>query len=67
MTDELLSVNKRFHQVFLTSEHILTGDGEPSLLGAIHPFCEPVPMESSLMPGREVGAGRGGEPVVQHL
>lgn len=66
VTDELLSINKRFCQVFLTSEHVLTGDGEPSLLGATQPFYEPVPM-GSLMPGREVGAGRGGEPVVQHL
>lgn len=29
VTDELLSVNKRFYQVFLTSEHVLTGDGDP--------------------------------------
>lgn len=45
VTDEPLSVNKRFYQVFLTSEHVRIGDGEPSLLGATHPFYEPVPME----------------------
>lgn len=45
VTDELLSINKRFYQVFLTSEHVLTGGGEPSLLGATRPFYEPVPME----------------------
>lgn len=68
MADELLNINERWSQVFLTSVLVLTSAREPLLLDAIHLLCQPVLIKSRLYVGHQSKCwGHSREPIIQRL